>query len=236
MKKVLSIILMLVVLLTFSACTGSDIGTTDTSQDIDISGLLTNPFTPSETTEVVEYTVDHSNDFTETTEIGTTAVSTIRTEEEESIGSVRLVIDCSEINSHYDKLAANKAEFVPADGIILEKSVPIYKGDTVFDVLRKGCADNSCKAHCGYCNKGISVEYSYSPMYKSYYVEGIHQLYEFDCGPSSGWLYMVNGKYPDISSSERIANSGDVIVFQYTCTGVDFQEEESTTDYELPPF
>ena len=35
-------------------------------------------------------------------------------------------------------------------------------------------------------------------MYNSYYVEGIGNLYEFDCGSESGWMYKVNGWFPQL--------------------------------------
>ena len=44
----------------------------------------------------------------------------------------------------------------------------------------------------------------YTPLYKSYYVEGINQLYEFDCGKNSGWMYSVNGEYPNYGASSYI--------------------------------
>ncbi len=38
-------------------------------------------------------------------------------------------------------------------------------------------------------------------MYNSYYVEGIGNLYEFDCGKESGWMYKVNGRFPNYGCS-----------------------------------
>lgn len=63
------------------------------------------------------------------------------------------------------------------------------------------------------------MEYKYTPVYGSYYVEGINHLYEFDCGKESGWTYKVNGWYPNYGSSEYSLKNGDSIVWYYTCDG-----------------
>ena len=51
----------------------------------------------------------------------------------------------------------------------------------------------------------------------SVYVEGIHYLYEFSCGPTSGWVYTVNGEFPNYSCSDYVLQDGDVIQWSYTC-------------------
>ena len=37
----------------------------------------------------------------------------------------------------------------------------------------------------------IQLEFSYTPLYASYYIEGINHLYEFDVGPESGWMCLA---------------------------------------------
>lgn len=92
-------------------------------------------------------------------------------------------------------------------GVILRTmSVYITDGKTVFDVLKKVCEENK-----------IQLEYTKTPLYNSYYIEGIGDLYEFDCGSSSGWIYKVNGTKPNYSCSEYEVKSGDKITFAYTC-------------------
>ena len=85
----------------------------------------------------------------------------------------------------------------------------ITAGETVFDVLKR-----TCSAY------GIQLEYSWSPMYNSYYVEGIHNLYEFDCGPESGWMYKVDGWFPNYGCSAYSLSGGESIVWCYTCNGL----------------
>ena len=128
-------------------------------------------------------------------------------EKEEQL-EVTISIDCNVILDNYDDLNKEKTEFVPEDGWILKDTkVKVSKGASVFDVLKKVCKDNK-----------IQIESSTSPVYKSVYVEGINQLYEFDCGPSSGWLYKVNGEFPNYGCSAYMVEDGDNIDWEYTVT------------------
>ncbi len=45
-------------------------------------------------------------------------------------------------------------------------------------------------------------------MYNSYYVEGIGNLYEFDCGSESGWMCKVNGWFPNYGCSSYTLSDG----------------------------
>ena len=117
-------------------------------------------------------------------------------------------IECSTILSNWDDLDPAKADYVPSSGWILSTTtVEFEDGETVFDVLKRVCK-----------NKGIQMESSYTPMYSSYYIEGIHNLYEFDCGQQSGWMYRVNGWYPNYGCSSYTLKDGDKIEWKYTCS------------------
>lgn len=131
-----------------------------------------------------------------------------------------LTIDCRNLLKNANNLKKGKRQFVPKSGYILKKvSVEFKKGETAFDILKRGCKENVCTDSCKYCQKGgVQLEFSFTPAYQSYYIEGIHQLYEKDCGTLSGWMYNVNGKYPDVSSSAYEVKSGDVITFAYTAS------------------
>ena len=68
------------------------------------------------------------------------------------------------------------------------------------------------------CEKNrIQISSRYTPLYNSYYVEGINQLYEFDCGKKSGWMYSVNGVFPNYGASSYKPKDGDKIEWVYTC-------------------
>ena len=128
-------------------------------------------------------------------------------------------IVCQSILNHQDQLKESKKDYVPKDGVILEETeVEFLEGDTVFDVLKSICK-----------KKKIQIESSQSATYKSVYIEGIHQLYEFDCGPSSGWMYRVNGTFPNYGCSKITVKQGDKIEWLYTCElGKDIGAENET--------
>ena len=119
-------------------------------------------------------------------------------------------IECSTILNNLSDLDPEKLEMVPSDGVILKATtVTFYEGESVFDVLQRVCRE-----------KGIHMEASWTPIYNSAYVEGIHNLYEFDCGSESGWMYRVNGWYPNYGCSRYQLAQGDVVEWRYTCKGL----------------
>lgn len=117
---------------------------------------------------------------------------------------------CDTILDNMQDLTDGKNTFVPANGVILSRStVAFNEGETVFEVLKRACS-----------YAGIQLEYSWTPMYNSYYIEGINNLYEFDCGEQSGWMYKVNGWFPNYGCSSYSLKDGDTIVWCYTCKGL----------------
>lgn len=127
--------------------------------------------------------------------------------EEEPFLHCTIKIVCDTILDNLDSLEAEKEGYIPADGIILETTtLKFEEGTTAFDALQKVCNDAE-----------IQLEYSYTPLYNSYYIEGIHHLYEFDCGNESGWMYKVNGIFPNYGCSNYQLSDGDEIVWCYTC-------------------
>lgn len=118
-----------------------------------------------------------------------------------------LYIDCKSILNNMDMLNPDKVELVPEDGIILPKvTVGFEDGDSVYDImLRELLARN------------IHIEAEFVPAFGTAYVEGINNLYEFDCGPMSGWEYRVNGVFPNYGCSQYKPKDGDSIEFLFTC-------------------
>ena len=147
--------------------------------------------------------VDNSEDFTASN--GGNAA--LRPKEPKPV-TVTLEIRCDTLSSHMSKLENPAIEdYIPADGTILDRST--YKGttdNTVFDALNTLCRNND-----------IQLEFSYTPIYESYYIEGINYLYEFDGGNLSGWMYKVNGWFPNYGCSSYYLSDGDVIEWVYTC-------------------
>lgn len=116
-------------------------------------------------------------------------------------------ISCAVLLDQKDALDEAVAELVPADGYLLKPVKMTYStGESVFDLLKRACRQNN-----------IHMEYTDTPAYHSVYIEGIGNLYEFDCGEGSGWMYRVNGQYPNYGCSRCTVNNGDVIEWRYTC-------------------
>lgn len=63
----------------------------------------------------------------------------------------------------------------------------------------------------------LHLEFSTTPVYGSAYIEGIGNLYEFDCGAESGWMYAVNGWFPNYGCSQYALQDGDTVTWVYTC-------------------
>ena len=115
-----------------------------------------------------------------------------------SIGRVSITIRC-------DTVPDKSAEHIPDDGVILDVSTfEIEDGDTVYDVLLEATAKNKIHLETG----GGS---------DSAYVEGISNIYEFDFGDLSGWMYFVNGESPSVSCGEYVLSDNDAIQWLYTC-------------------
>ena len=118
-----------------------------------------------------------------------------------------LSISCATILDNLDQCDSEKVDLVPEDGWILAPTeVEFYEGESVFNVLQRTCKQQK-----------IHMEYANTPIYNSAYIEGIHNLYEFDVGELSGWMYSVNGWFPNYGCSRYQLQSGDVICWVYTC-------------------
>lgn len=116
-------------------------------------------------------------------------------------------IDCTTVLNNMGDLNSSKLGEIPSDGWILKKTtVTFYENESVFDLLKRVCKEN-----------GIPMEAAFDPTFNSAYVEGINNLYEFDCGGTSGWMFRVNGWYPNYGCSRYILQPGDVVEWRYTC-------------------
>ena len=126
---------------------------------------------------------------------------------EPEVLTCKLSIRCDTILNHMDWLTPGKEKLVPRDGVLYAmKTVEFEEGETVFDVLLR--ETKKAKLH---------MEFSNSAVYDSAYVEGIGNLYEFDCGNLSGWMYKVNNVFPQYGCSQYKLKKGDVIEWEYTC-------------------
>lgn len=125
--------------------------------------------------------------------------------------TVTISISCKTVLEHWEQLDASLRDekYIPSDGVILPPTQYVLRpSDTVFDILNRAIRYNK-----------IQMEFQNAKQnsYGSAYVQGIHYLYEFSCGPLSGWMYKVNDIYPNYGCSKYLLKDGDVIEWVYTC-------------------
>ena len=122
------------------------------------------------------------------------AVTTVQ--KSDAIGQVTMSIRCDKV--------AGRAEHIPADGVLLaESTFPIAEGDTVYTILTDAAR-----------SYGILMESSGANGLM--YIHGIGNIYEFDFGDLSGWIYSVNGESASVGCDQRIVTDGDRIEWHYT--------------------
>ena len=128
-----------------------------------------------------------------------------------------LEIRCDTLLDSLDKLPAEKHGLVPENGVLFPVTeVEFTGGASVFDVFRQVLREEK-----------LHFEYVDASAYDSVYIEGIGNIYEFDCGSQSGWMFSVNGVYPGLGCSSYTLADGDAIVFSYTCDlGADLGAEK----------
>lgn len=234
MKKIIALLLTFSLLFCFAACkkelpadetlssTTAAEATEETTSEKAFQTETTAPSTAEATAETerkTETTSIRETKETQTTQITKPETTTEVTTVTEAKNTCTISINCSQLLNNSDRLKSEKAPFVPGDGYILkEVTVEFSEGESVYDVFQRACRENVCADSCGYCSAGgIHYEASYSAGYDNYYIEGIHQLYEKDCGSKSGWMYRVNGVFPNYGCSSYTVENGDKIEFLYTC-------------------
>lgn len=164
-------------------------------------------------TEATEAPTEVSTETTKATEAPTAATQpateapTEPPVTEPAAPSCTVSISCTTVLDNWDKLSEAKRSIVPSNGIILGTvTVELQEGDTVFSVLQRVVSDYN-----------IQMEYSVSPLYQTTYIEGLGNLYEKDCGARSGWMFAVNGVFPNYGASDCTVQDGDSIRWLYTC-------------------
>ncbi len=93
----------------------------------------------------------------------------------------------------------------PTDiGKILDvRAVEIKEDDKVLDVLIR-------------ITRREEIQMDFRGSGAGAYVEGIGNLYEFDRGPESGWMYKVNDSFPNRSAGTWPVEPGDHLKWAYT--------------------
>lgn len=125
--------------------------------------------------------------------------------------SVTIAIRVDTLLKNWDLLdpSLQSEKYVPKNGVILKTTTYelLSENDTVWDVLQRATKEHKIQIEYQGANENI---------YNSVYVEGINHLYEFSAGPLSGWMYKVNGVYPNYGSSQYTLQDGDIIEWHYT--------------------
>ena len=136
-------------------------------------------------------------------------------------------VRCDTILKNIAWLDKEKRELVPSDGIIFEEqTVTFYEGESVFNLLLREMKRNK-----------IHMEFVSTPIYNSAYIEGIGNIYEYDCGELSGWMYRVNDWFPNYGCSRYQLREGDKVEWLYTCdlgtdVGGNYSARNGKRDYE----
>ncbi len=129
----------------------------------------------------------------------------------EDCQTVTLSVSCETILENYEELndSVKKSGGVPENGVILpEGEYVLCSGDTVFDILDRALKYN--KIHFDYTGGSQN-------KLDTVYIKGINNIYEYDCGSLSGWMYSVNGEFSRMECSDYVLSDGDKIEWVYTC-------------------
>lgn len=89
---------------------------------------------------------------------------------------------------------------------LMSASISLETDDSVFDVLLRASEE-------------VGLRIDYTGRGQLAYLQGIENIYEFDYGANSGWLYAVNGELPAMGMGNYFPEAGDEILIQYTLDG-----------------
>lgn len=227
MKKYLKILLVLLLcMIVFEACSDNKSDYSKSGQEINQniptgSGFITDSESDSDILHEGKETITNKIDNTDEDVSADSVSSGGRVISDEFASSTNskqntddktayhctILITCNTVFDNLDEFDQAKLELLPEDGIVFKAgNVEFFKGESAFDVLLRLTRHNR-----------IHMEFTETPIYKSAYIEGINNIYEFDAGPLSGWMYKVNDKFPNCGSSRYKLEDGDAIEWIYTC-------------------
>lgn len=93
-------------------------------------------------------------------------------------------------------------QVIGVNSTMMQGNIEVDSSSTAYSVLRELAKQNG---------KSISTKGFGSTVY----VSGIDGLKEFDHGPSSGWMYKVNGTPPNIGAGAYKVKAGDQVIWYY---------------------
>lgn len=93
-------------------------------------------------------------------------------------------------------------QVIGVNSTMMQGNIEVNSSSTAYSVLRELAKQNG---------KSISTKGFGSTVY----VSGIDGLKEFDHGPSSGWMYKVNGTPPNIGAGAYRLKAGNQVIWYY---------------------
>ncbi len=123
----------------------------------------------------------------------------VTTKSDDSLITVTVYCSCKNAVDYGIRDKKDYSHIIPANGIMLNSTVTVKKGSSALDAIKEACLISGTE---------ISE--------KRGYIRGIGGLYEKNCGGASGWMYCVNGTFPNMSSDKYTLESGDRIELHYT--------------------
>lgn len=203
-QKVLPIIMLVIILVTTSfmimSCGNNDVKTADSESAQTTASV-------KETTKAKADKNKESDKAKETSEEPSKQEEK-ETEHKVSANQSKSSSKSSAKSSTKDKTSSTKATskptqaakvcYISIEGYCSNKKIILQSEDTVYDILKRSGARVSASSTA----TGI-------------YIEGINGRFEFDEGPTSGWVYYVNGSKPNKSCSKYTVGNGANIVWDY---------------------
>lgn len=127
--------------------------------------------------------------------------------------TVTFSADCSAALDRLSEIneSVNPLFVIPEDGVVISKrELGLPDGATAFDALTAAARQEQTRVDYNGSSYGV-------------YVSGIAYIREFGFGEMSGWMFRVNGEYPEMSCGAYTLSDGDTVEFVYTCDiGRDF--------------
>ncbi|NLC40440.1 MAG: DUF4430 domain-containing protein [Clostridiaceae bacterium] len=156
------------------------------------------------TTEAVSQTSAATKVSTTTTEVAesnTSKASAPATQVSTTSGKMVVYLSVNCVNAVNANV--NYASNYAPDGVMLAgKEITVDPGSSVFDVLKAS---------------GLTINASNS--FLGAYVSSVQGISEGAAGAGKGgWIYSINGVFPNLSASNVTVKNGDIVFFHYTVT------------------
>lgn len=177
--------------------------TPENAENKNVTWTLTN----TATNDVESYyaTIDQTGKITalNPTPSGTKLIAAATTADGNKTAACQFTVKGSSASSQKDKINISVDTYTANNQSIIDLTAINYQdGDTAWSATKRL-----------FDEKGIS--YTYNPK-KNGYVSEINGVSEFDYGKQSGWMYSVNGEYPEIGCGAYELKAGDTIRWRYT--------------------